>query len=129
MNLENKVAIITGASAGLGTEFSRSLAAQGCIVYGTGRRVEKLEAIKREIGDAFLPLAGDVRKPEDVAQAISKVLAAQGRIDILVNNAGLGQFAPLDEMTLEQWDVQMDTNLRGVFLFSQAVHIPFSGMA
>lgn len=121
MQLEGKVAIVTGASAGLGADFSRELAKKGATVYGTGRRAEKLEALEKEIGDAFHPLVGDVREPAQVQQAVQQVVDEQGRIDVLVNNAGLGQFAEIDEMDLDQWDVQMDTNLRGVFLFTRAV--------
>ncbi|MFK7845649.1 MAG: SDR family oxidoreductase [Rhodothermales bacterium] len=121
MILKDKVAIVTGASAGLGADFARELVRKGAHVYGTARRKNKLEALKEELGDMFIPMTSDVREPAQVEQAIAQVVNEKGRIDILVNNAGLGQFAKIDEMSLEQWDVQMDTNLRGVFLFSQAV--------
>ncbi|MEM8485680.1 MAG: SDR family NAD(P)-dependent oxidoreductase [Bacteroidota bacterium] len=121
MTLKDKVAIVTGASAGLGADFARALVGKGVHVYGTARRVAKLEALQAELGDHFHPVGGDVREPEQVAAAIQQVMDEQGRIDVLVNNAGLGQFGPIGEMSLEQWDVQMDTNLRGVFLFSKAV--------
>ncbi len=121
MILKDKVAIVTGASAGLGADFARELVAKGAHVYGTARRVAKLEALQAELGDLFHPIGGDVREPDQVEQAVKQVMDEQGRIDVLVNNAGLGQFGPIGEMSLDQWDVQMDTNLKGVFLFSKAV--------
>jgi len=121
MTLKGKVAIVTGASAGLGAEFSRELVRNGTCVYGTARRETKLNALKEELGDMFHPIAGDVREPAQVEQAVSQIIVEQGQIDVLVNNAGLGQFAKIEEMSLDQWDVQMDTNLRGVFLYSKAV--------
>lgn len=121
MNLNNKVAIVTGASAGIGAHFSRALVDKGCTVYGTGRRRERLEGLKDKLGPLFHGVVGDVREPEAVQAIVDQVNSEQGKVDILVNNAGLGQFAEIDQMSLDQWDVQMDTNLRGVFLFSQAV--------
>ena len=116
MDLTDAVAVVTGASSGLGTEFSRSLVDRGATVYGLARSVDKLEAIRDDLGDAFRPLPCDVRDEEQVAKAFDTVRTDGGRIDVLLNNAGLGQFGPVDDLPLEKWDVQMDTNLRGVFL-------------
>ena len=116
MDLTDAVAVVTGASSGLGTHFSRSLIDRGAAVYGLARSVDKLEAIQDDLGDAFRPLPCDVCEEEQVADAFATVREDGGRIDVLINNAGLGQFGPVDDLPLEKWDVQMDTNLRGVFL-------------
>lgn len=116
MNLTDKVVVVTGASSGLGVEFSKLLVAKGAIVYGLARRLQKLQALQDTLGDRFHPVACDVRSEGDVKAAFSDIIQKAGRIDALVNNAGLGQFGPVDELTLEEWEVQMDTNLRGVFL-------------
>lgn len=116
MDLTNAVAVVTGASSGLGTHFSDSLIERGATVYGLARSTDKLDAIQNDLGDDFRPLSCDVRDEAQVADAFEAVRDEGGRIDVLLNNAGLGQFGPVDDLPLEKWDVQMDTNLRGVFL-------------
>jgi NAD(P)-dependent dehydrogenase (short-subunit alcohol dehydrogenase family) len=116
MDLTDAVAVVTGASSGLGTHFSESLIDRGAVVYGLARSTDKLEAIQDDLGDAFRPISCDVRDEDQVASAFETVRDEGGRIDVLLNNAGLGQFGPVDDLPLEDWDVQMDTNLRGVFL-------------
>ena len=121
MDLKDKVAIVTGASSGLGIDFSRVLIEKGTHVYGFARNADKLERVRGELGDLFHPVTVDVRDEAGVEEGVKKTVDEQGRIDILVNNAGLGQFGPLDTLKTEQWDVQMDTNLTGVFLCTRAV--------
>ena len=116
MDLTDSVAVVTGASAGLGAHLARTLTDRGATVFGLARSTDKLEALRDELGSTFHPIACDVREEDAVADAFDEVHATGGRIDVLVNNAGLGQFGPVDELSLEEWDVQMDTNLRGVFL-------------
>ena len=124
MQLTDKVAVVTGASSGLGLAFSRVLVASGAQVYGLARRLSKLEAIQDELGDAFHPVACDVRKESDVNDAFATIQKEAGRLDVLINNAGLGQFGPVDELGVDDWDVQMETNLRGVFLCTRAAVPP-----
>jgi NAD(P)-dependent dehydrogenase (short-subunit alcohol dehydrogenase family) len=121
MNLKDKVAIVTGASAGLGEHFSRALVARGAIVYGLARSVDKLDALRAELGERFHPVVCDVREEDQVQMAIGHAIDEEGRVDVLVNNAGLGQFGPIETQTLAEWDLQMETNLRGVFLCTRAV--------
>ena len=116
MDLTNAVALVTGASSGLGRHISRALIDRGCAVYGLARSTDTLSTLQDEFGDAFHPLPADVRDPDAVAAAFDTVRDDAGRLDVLVNNAGLGQFGPVDDLPLDEWDVQMDTNLRGVFL-------------
>ena len=116
MDLTDAVAVVTGASSGLGTHFSRSLIDRGATVYGLARSADKLDALQDDLGDSFRPVTCDVREEDQVADAFKTVRDESGRIDVLLNNAGLGQFGPVDDLPLDEWDVQMDTNLRGVFL-------------
>lgn len=124
MILEDKVAIVTGASNGLGVHFSKALIEKGAIVYGLARSADKLDALAAELGKQFHPLICDVRYEDQVQSAIQKVNEGELTIDILINNAGLGQYGKVDELTQEEWDVQMETNLRGVFLCTRAVLPP-----
>ncbi len=120
MDLQGKVAVVTGASSGLGLAFARALAERGAEVYGLARSTDKLDEIQAELGEAFHPIGCDVREEDAVKQAFDEVRESAGRIDILVNNAGLGRFGAVDDLDTEAWDVQMETNLRGVFLCTRA---------
>ena len=121
MHLRDKVVIITGASAGLGAQFSRDLTAEGARVFGLARRTERLNELTADIGPGFTGITCDITQEEMVQSAIQQVLDTAGRIDVLVNNAGLGKFGPSDEVSLEEWNLQMDVNLKGVFLSTRAV--------
>lgn len=116
MDLNDAVAVVTGASRGLGAHFSRSLVDRGSAVYGLARSRDKLDTLREELGDSFHPITCDVRDEDQVQEAFDTVRTEAGRLDVLLNNAGLGQFGPVDDLPLEEWDVQMETNLRGVFL-------------
>ncbi|MFT4606250.1 MAG: NADP-dependent 3-hydroxy acid dehydrogenase YdfG [Rhodothermales bacterium] len=121
MLLDQKTAVITGASSGLGLAISRDLARKGTKVFGLARRKEKLAAARAEAGANFVPVVCDVTEESDVARAFDSIRKASDSIDILVNNAGLGRFGDIDSLSIEDWDIQMATNLRGVFLCTRAV--------
>ncbi len=121
MDLADKIVVVTGASEGLGAAFSRSLVAQGSRVFGLARTQSKLDALRDELGEAFVPVVCDVRDQASVDGAFERVAGEAGRLDVLINNAGLGRFGPVDadaddSVGLDAWDLQMETNLRGVFL-------------
>ncbi|MCY3595199.1 MAG: SDR family NAD(P)-dependent oxidoreductase [Rhodothermaceae bacterium] len=116
MNLRNKIAVVTGASSGLGSEFARHLGSQGSRVYGLARRLNRLKSLEAEIGSEFRPVECDVTDEASVRDAFSGL----DRVDILINNAGLGRFAPIDVQSQEDWTIQMDTNLTGVYLCTRA---------
>lgn len=120
MDLAHKVAVVTGASSGIGRVFSEHLVAKGAHVFGLARRAEKLADLKDNLGDAFTPVVCDVTNETDVQDAFATVREQAGRLDILVNNAGLGKFGPLDGYPTDDWNVQVDTNLTGVFFCSRA---------
>lgn len=121
MNIADSVVIITGASAGLGLECARQLCSGGATVYGLARRMERLRNAAEELGSCFKPVECDVTEEQSVRDAIASVLDDSGRIDVLVNNAGLGSFGPVDQLSVDDWNTMMDTNLRGVFLCTKAV--------
>jgi NAD(P)-dependent dehydrogenase (short-subunit alcohol dehydrogenase family) len=114
MDLEGRVAVVTGASRGIGRAFSEALVEAGARVVGLARSERDLSTLRSELGDAFTPIAADVTDRAAVARAFQHVDAAGG-CEILVNNAGLGRFAPVDELTDDAWHVQIETNLSGLF--------------
>ncbi len=121
MILKGKTAVITGASAGLGRDFSNALIEKGVTVFGLARRAEKLEEMDDRLGALFHGIECDVSDEKQVTKAFESISSQSDRLDILVNNAGLGRFGLLEDMSAEDWDVQMATNLRGVFLCTRAV--------
>ncbi len=121
MNVSDKVAIVTGASSGIGLAFAEHLVRKGASVYGLARGVDRLKEAAADVGDAFHPIRCDVRVEEDVKSAVDEILEDAGRIDILINNAGLGIYGKIDELSVEEWDTQMETNVRGCFLCARAV--------
>jgi len=117
--LEGKVAIVTGASRGIGHSIAVALAREGTHVALAARSNDELEAVAAEISDlggkaAALP--ADVTCEADVIALVRETVDRFGRLDILVNNAGVGSFGPLTETTIEQWDRIMAVNARGPFL-------------
>lgn len=122
-DLSGKVAFVTGASSGIGRASAIALANQGAKVAVAARRLDRLEALVAEIksrGREALAVQMDVTKKGDIQNAVSKTVAAFGRLDILLNNAGVAEFAPFLDLTEEQWDKTIDTNLKGYFLVAQA---------
>ena len=120
MKLLNKVAVVTGASSGIGLHFSEALSKKRTHVFGLARNLNRLIEIRAQLGNRFHPIECDISKEENVRVAFDLILSQAGRIDILINNAGLGKFGPVDQLPLDEWDIQMNTNLRGVFLCTKA---------
>ena len=109
-DLTGKVALVTGASSGLGVQFAKALARQGADVAICARRVEKLEEVKKEVealGVRCYAHACDVLKVEDIKKTVKDVADYFGKIDILVNNAGVGDTAPAESMTDEVWNLSL----------------------
>jgi NAD(P)-dependent dehydrogenase (short-subunit alcohol dehydrogenase family) len=120
MDLHDKVAVVTGASRGLGRAFSVALAGAGARVFGLARSEPDLRAIADALGDRFTPVACDVTDRAAVDAAFARVADEAGRLDVLVNNAGLGRFADVDALSPADWQVQVDTNLSGLFYCTHA---------
>ena len=125
MELEGKVALITGANRGIGRAISLTFGKQGASVAVTGRNVEQLDKVVGEIetgGGRARTFPLDVSDAGQVDRAVREVLDAWGQIDILVNNAGVIVYnVPVWQTTVEQWDWLMSVNLRGMFLCCRAV--------
>ncbi len=121
MNLKGKTAIVTGASSGIGAEFSKILTESGVKVYGLARSEEKLNSVKEHLGTSFVPVKMDVTQYEDVEKWVEETFDDEHQPEILVNNAGLGYFADVDELSLEQWHTMLDVNLSGVFYLTRLI--------
>ena len=122
--LEGKVALVTGASRGIGLAVAQRLAAMGARVCICARTAEKLQQAAGQldrIGGQNLAIPADVSRASDVALLVQKTEEALGAIEILVNNAGIGYFAAIHEAPEAMWDEVLDTNLKSVFLVSKAV--------
>lgn len=123
-DLTGKIALVTGATSGLGRRFSLVLAKAGASVAITGRRVDRLQSLKEEIeaiGGKALSVALDVTDPASIARCVEAVEQGLGPVDILVNNAGMNVQALPHEVTPEGFDTMFDTNVRGAFFMAQAV--------
>ena len=123
-DLNGQVALVTGASRGLGQTFGRALARAGADLVVTSRRKEDLAAFVTEIeqmGRRAVPVALDVRDEASIGAMAEAAEAAFGRVDILVNNAGCNVRKPALEVTWEDWNLVLDTNLRGSFFVAQAI--------
>lgn len=116
MSLENKVAYITGGTKGIGFGIAEALIKAGLKVAISGRKQADVEKAKQNLGgDNVLAIASDVRNFEDEQKAVEQIVATFGKLDIVIANAGLGKFAPIDQLSLEDWNAMIDTNLTGVF--------------
>ncbi len=118
--LTGKIALITGASRGLGKAMALSLAADGATVALVARDAQKLDDVRREIGGQAAVFLADITKPADVARLESEVTARIGQVQILVNNAGMNIRKNLIEFTPEEWHSVIDTNLTSAFLMCRA---------
>lgn len=115
-NIENKVAYITGGTKGIGFGIAKALIENGVKVAISGRNIEDVEKAKQQLGNQnVLAIQSDVRNYEDEAKAVEQIVAEFGQLDIVIANAGLGKFAAVDELSLEDWNAMIDTNLTGVF--------------
>jgi gluconate 5-dehydrogenase len=123
-DLTGKIALVTGASRGLGRAFAVTLAGAGADVAVTSRTAGALDETRAEIeklGRRCLPVVLDVLRPESISAAVGSVGAHFGRVDILVNNAGCNIRKPALDVTWDDWNTVLDTNLRGPFFVAQEV--------
>jgi NAD(P)-dependent dehydrogenase (short-subunit alcohol dehydrogenase family) len=119
LNIKDRVAVVTGASSGLGVTFAETLAESGAKVMLAARRIDRLVEVAQRLetlGATARPFQCDVSKQADVEALISDTIKTFGRIDIIVNNAGIAAMTPAIDMTLEDWNKVVSVNLTGVFL-------------
>ena len=120
--LTGKVALITGASAGIGQACARVLAQEGARLVLTARRQERLDQLKQEAekaGTQAISVIGDAREEGTAIKTVEAATQAFGRIDILINNTGVGNYKNLIDTSAEEYDDLMDTNVRSTFLFTR----------
>ena len=121
--LDGKVAIVTGASSGLGVAFGKALAEAGADLVLAARRADRLEqtrALVEERGRRALTVSADVARPEDAQAVVDAAVAEFGHVDVLVNNAGKGTAVPASRETPEQFREVIDINLNGSYWMAQA---------
>lgn len=115
------IVFITGATAGFGDAIARRFVRHGDKVIATGRRRERLDRLREELGESVLPLALDVRDREAVADAFANLPAGFSEVDVLVNNAGLALgLEPAQASDLDDWDTMVDTNIKGLLYCTRA---------
>lgn len=122
-DLTGKVALVTGASSGLGVHFARTLAEEGASVAIAARRADRLASLKADLQAGGANVAAidlDVQSAEAVTAAFDAAEKALGPIDVVVNNAGISIVKPALDMPIEDWDQVVNTNLRGAWLVAQA---------
>jgi NAD(P)-dependent dehydrogenase (short-subunit alcohol dehydrogenase family) len=119
--LHGKVAVVTGASTGIGFAIAKRFVDEGAFVFITGRRQEELDDAVKAIGSNVVGVRGDVSKLQDLDR-LYETVKAKGKIDVLVANAGTGEFAPLAGLTEEHFDKLFDLNVKGtVFTVQKAL--------
>ena len=126
--LENKTALVTGASSGIGLAIARRFAAEGASVYLTGRRKADLDAAVEQIGPRAHGIQSDVAKLEDLDRLFAEITERSGRLDIVVANAGVGDFGPLGAITEDEYERTTGVNFKGtVFTVQKALPLLSSG--
>jgi NAD(P)-dependent dehydrogenase (short-subunit alcohol dehydrogenase family) len=117
--LDGKVAVVTGASSGLGDRFARVLHAAGATVVAAARRTDRLEALAADLGDRLVPMTCDVSLDADCERLVADSIALDGHLDVLVNNAGIGTPVNAEDEPIGDFRGVVDVNLNALFLLSQ----------
>ena len=120
--LADQVALITGASSGIGLAIARSFLSEGANLVVVARRSDRLQVLADEAqksGRKCVVVAGDVREEETAIRAVSAAVQQLGKLDILVNNAGIARYGNLVTLSINDYDAMMDTNMRSTFLFTR----------
>ncbi len=121
MEIKSKIAIVTGASSGLGAAISEALIFDDAMVYGLARNSEKLKSLQENFGKNFVPVTLDITQTDAVKKWIRETFSKINPPDILINNAGVGSFGKIDEMPAEEWYNMINTNLNGLYNITSEV--------
>jgi 3-oxoacyl-[acyl-carrier protein] reductase len=124
MDLNKKIAVITGASKGVGASFSSALVAKGTKVYGLARNKSDLSILAEKLGEKFVPVAMDITNQKSIYSWVADTFSDGHSPNILINNAGSGHFGKIDELSLEQWHGMINTNINGLFYITSQI-VPF----
>ena len=122
-DLQGSVALVTGASSGIGEATARALAGEGAAVAIAARRVDRLETLGGEIADAggtALPIEADVTQRQQAEAAVDRAVTELGRLDVLVNNAGVMLLGPILDAPVEEWEQMVEVNLLGLMYTARA---------
>ena len=126
--LDNKTALVTGASTGIGLAIARRFAAEGATVYLTGRRKTELDAAVELVGGRGVGIRSDVSDLDDLDRLFAQITERSGRLDIVVANAGVGEFGPLGRITEQEYERTTSINLKGtIFTVQKALPLLSSG--
>lgn len=117
--LDGRVAVVTGASSGLGDRFARVLHAAGATVVAAARRTDRLEALAGELGEGLVPMTCDVSVDADCERLVADAIAIDGHLDVLVNNAGISTTGAAEDESIDEFRQVVDVNLNGLFLLCQ----------
>src|SRR3954452_16843439 len=118
--LNGTVALVTGASSGIGEATARALAAEGAAVALVARRKERLDALAGELGARALPIEADITDQQQEIAAVRRTVDEHGRLDIVINNAGVMLLGPIVDAPTEEWDRMIDLNLKGLMYVAPA---------
>ena len=121
MILNSKIAIVTGASSGLGLATVVALIEKGATVYGLARSKDKLHLLHEKLGDAFHPVTIDITHQETIIRWVKDVFSENHCPDILINNAGIGSFGKIDTLPGTEWMNMMNTNLNGMYYITASL--------
>ncbi len=124
MDINSKIAVVTGASKGVGAAFASALVDKGATVYGLSRSAANLNVQREKLGEKFIPVPLDITDQNAVYSWVSDTFSDQHSPYILINNAGTGHFGKIDELSLEQWHGMINTNVNGLFYITSQI-VPF----
>jgi len=118
MVIKGKIAVVTGASSGLGAALAEALIDKGTTVYGLARNLDKLDKLQKQLGKTFIPVKMNITNQKTIADWVKKTFSDTYILNVLINNAGVGYFNNIDELPLQHWHDMINTNLNGAFYIS-----------